>query len=78
VQEFTVQTSVFSAEFGNTAGRCNQCDGQNPGSNNFTTGVATFGLTADPVTLHAMCPLFTIGTAPRDPITIFVTNQGFH
>ena len=59
VQEFTVQTSVFSAEFGNTAGGVINATTKS-GSNNFN-GVALW-YHRNPVT-NAIP--FTIGTAPR-------------
>jgi hypothetical protein len=59
VQEFTVQTSVFSAEFGNTAGGVINATTKS-GSNSFN-GVALW-YHRNPVT-NAIP--FTIGTAPR-------------
>src|SRR5215510_1578517 len=59
VQEFTVQTSVFSAEFGNTSGGVINATTKS-GSNNFN-GVALW-YHRNPVT-NAIP--FTIGTAPR-------------
>ena len=59
VQEFTVQTSVFSAEFGNTSGGVINATTKS-GSNNFN-GVALW-YHRNPAT---NANLFTIGTAPR-------------